>query len=379
MNNRLWIILGLVMILLSYSVIALSPTTLVSYYKMDESSGKLVDATNKYNSSMYGTVLNQTGIINTARGNYSNNDFFNGPTASINNVDYSLNFWIYRTGAFNGDGGGAGGESIFDLGTTDGNFRVSIEAYGTNKTQIYMSRFNQAAYTKCTSSGSIPINNWTMVTATFQSSIGEQRLYFNGVLQCAVNISVSGTTASNNITIGRHVASDATWVLTHAYLDEMGWFNNTLSPADTVTLFNNGVGFAYPFTVAGLANITINQTSPINTSYTNVTSYLAIGNVLNLTAASSWNVSLFDNNILAGSVNNIVNSGLFNISSGTQSPGIHSWYFKAVDNSNVTNTYYTGNYYLSIAGTTNVTSTATVNVCKFNIGCLALACISSCP
>ena len=231
MNTKL-ILIGLLLVLFSTQVYASLTDDLVSYYKLDETSGTLViDATGNSNGTYQGTyTLGNEGIINysftSANADNVNNRInianrFNGL------VNWSISMWAKAT--------------AYTFVTTD----AGLYWNNNTKNNCYI----RSAYLTCDFGNNKDINtsyNWTdydwhhvVVTK-------------NGT---AVKVYVDGTntySGSFTYTIGDYNMYFGTGDY-HSFrdgkIDEIGLWSRALTSNEITELYNSGNGLTYPFDV----------------------------------------------------------------------------------------------------------------------------------
>lgn len=222
---------------------------LVAYWKMDESSGDLIDATGNGNTMANGGSSGAT----FATGKINNGSFFTN--AYPNNVAnftrsnlttdlsaFSINVWFksnystsddtmfFSTGSWSGSGS-------FAIG-----FRAGVprfEIYGPSPDEPTIGSTNQFD------------NSWKMYTATYDATAKEVRIYINNVLNATKDYSSLPSLDFTGLT-----AYIGQWLVGGNYrgfqggLDEMAIFAEVLSSTERAELYNDGAGFAHPFTSA---------------------------------------------------------------------------------------------------------------------------------
>jgi hypothetical protein len=216
-------------------------TGLISYWKLDESSGNAVDAAGGGNNGTTTSVTySATGKINTAYG-------FNGTTSYVdmgNTANLSLTTagslcaWVYtndtaRTGVI----------------VSKGNPGSDINGYTFGF--IYGGLYWELANATTAISGSIPIsgnifkNKWYFVVLTWNGTY--VNMYLNGTL---VNGPISQTvTPVSNVypfRIGARgdYSGSSLWSGT---IDEVSVYNRALTSTEVTNLYNSGAGKSYPF------------------------------------------------------------------------------------------------------------------------------------
>lgn len=216
-------------------------TGLMSYYKLDETSGTTAtDTTGAVNGTSTNVTVNQTGKINKAYlfKNASNGYISLGDNYRFQSEDaFSLTAWIYPT-ANRGSGGGAGYGRIYDTRPTNGGSNGFYWSINPNN------GFTTTAYgveDYSTPNNIILNNQWSFVVYT-RNSNGLIKMYVNNVEVGSVTratIGSSGTVAY----IGR--APDNTTLNFDGLIDEFGIWNRVLTADEITALYNSGAGLSY--------------------------------------------------------------------------------------------------------------------------------------
>ena len=206
---------------------------LVSYYKLDETSGVVIDSLGLRNGTNGGAIANSTGKINTAY----KFDGINDNVTMTGNLGISgagartLNAWINVTDA-TGDArgflgwGGTGANTFFVVTNSvggSGNWSVWT---GSGTTEITSN-----------ASCSADLNTYVMITSVYNGTA--TILYRNGVIR-GIKAGTIATT-DNVLLLGR--ATQDTWGA--GIIDEVSIWNRTLSADEIIYLYNNGTGMSY--------------------------------------------------------------------------------------------------------------------------------------
>ena len=257
-------------------------TNAMRYFSLDEGSGDAVDKLERENLTEQGTVPNQaSGIISSARGAFSNSNYFskNNVYAMDGTDDFSQSVWIYRTGAI------SSGEVV--LASSDGTtnqFYFVIAFDSNNKIKIEMAKAGSAHVLKIVSDDDIPINTWTHVAFTYDGGNYNGTLFVNGTAKSGTG-SDPGASDSSWFQIGA-IAGGSGFV--NGYIDEVGYWNTTLTPSNISEIYNSHNGL--PFT-QGI--VTLN--SPTDDSISNNPEVTFNGTATVTGGATLTNMSLWTN------------------------------------------------------------------------------------
>src|SRR3989344_5403701 len=303
---------------------------LVSYWKMDETSGTTVadsiTTNNNPGTATNGPLANQAGKIGTAWRFDNIDDFVNvGSPASTDNLpQITVSAWIYPTG----EGEGLGGSIIRKTASTTGSngWRLNIDGNALTNALVFNVDDGGTDIDRATTNNAIALNQWNHVVATWDgTSLGSGiHIYVNGTeatYQRTLNGGTKTTDAASNLVIG---GRDDGGVTFDGTIDEVGLWNKVLTPSE-VTALNNGTnGLSYGSNCVHSAIFASDGASPYNnTGLTASTSYNYIvkakdaagnispsSNTATATTQSDFNYSLSNNsNITVGttgaSFNNI--------------------------------------------------------------------------
>jgi hypothetical protein len=205
-------------------------TSLISYWKLNETSGDAVDAKGLTNLVNSGATQNQAGKLGTA---YT----FNGTSSFVGSIDttyefttpFTISAWVKTsvTGAYQfivSDWGGSGG---YCLGMTDTgylDFEVGGSAYVTSGTTINS-------------------NAWVHVVGVWNGT--DVICYVNNAKTTGSALAsfTYVNDAGERFEIGRRRAG----LYWNGSIDEVGVWNRALSDSEVSQLYNSGTGLTHPF------------------------------------------------------------------------------------------------------------------------------------
>lgn len=207
---------------------------LVSYFKLDESSGNATD------SKGSNTLTNTSTTYST--GKINNGAVFNGsaklektsPTGVANN-SYTFSVWAKVTSnsvqqTF---------ISIGDSATADQVLQIN----SSGKPQ-FISYYNTGTPQSTIGATTLSINTFYHIVGVRDSS-GSLSIYLNGVLDNTPPAVGSATAGYGTVAMNigyRFVGQGTTGTI-----DEVGIWSRALTSTEVATLYNNGVGLQYPF------------------------------------------------------------------------------------------------------------------------------------
>ncbi len=215
-------------------------TGLISYWKLDETTGDRIDSKGSNNLTPYGTTYYSAGkILNALDNNQANSGL--GKT-SFTNIGYSgsVSLWYYNTGD-------SGVLFVFNQNSNDSGNYFSLIADSTGAIVPY-GPSNRAD----SSLGIIPEDVWTHIVIT--SDATKWFLYVNGVYQAWASTSGShphlwsqDISGVNQITIGSLRRGSQFYDSLIGKIDEVGLWDRNLSQADVSALYNSGNGLPFNF------------------------------------------------------------------------------------------------------------------------------------
>ncbi len=245
---------------------------ITNYYKFDEQTGPIVDSAGTVNGT--GTnLVNTTGKINTAY-NFTTGAFMNMGD-NIEHENISIQAWVYTnasgvpTSVVVSKSGAAEGYFIQIINNAGWVLRVCIYTGSTVCAQ------DTAVFTK---------NTFHHIVATYNGTV--IRLWKDGVN--VANASQTGPIlyGSVDLNIGRNPVGSDPFMGT---IDEVAFWNQSLSQSQILQLYNSGNALAYPFSQG---SVTLN--SPQNSALT--TDIVTFNATATLSGGSTIvNMSLYTN------------------------------------------------------------------------------------
>ena len=277
-------------------------TGLTAYYKLDNSSGVIYDMTRNYDGVNSGASRGQAGIINDGvYFNSSQSDYLHSFGMPIDplELNFTVSVWLNST-----DLTGVH-RAVSSLTAITGNSRFNIYTTG-NKLGMLQNRDYAISLTGTTV---LPLNTWYHVVLV--SNDTGITGYLNGVEE------IGGTAtgdifyiANQGIHMGAMYFNGALdgdrW---DGNIDEVGFWNRSLTEDEIVLLYNSGVGNSYPFSSGG-GTITLNSPADDSISASPDVIFNATANITS-GGALITNMSLFTNETGTWAVRNISNMSSF--------------------------------------------------------------------
>jgi hypothetical protein len=214
---------------------------IVSYWKLDESSGSAVDSTSTTNLTLYG------GITQGSAGKISTAYTFNGTTGYMGVVDttyelttaMSISCWVY-------------------LNAVDATQGLVCNYYWSGKGYDLMVESNNMVYwvvrdsaqtptsAESISTSTLSVSTWYHIVATFDGTY--TNLYINGSLERTSSAWAHNISYDAACRFGLGIRTDEFYL--NGRLDEVGVWSRALTQTEITSLYNSGSGFSYPFSAA---------------------------------------------------------------------------------------------------------------------------------
>ena len=219
---------------------------LISYHKMDESSGNLVDAHSTYDLTTTNATYSATGKINTAIEFSGNGKAVNNSHPAMTDTSGSVSMWInsdtvtaQKVLIASGQAASAGTPYYFLGIDSDGTLILSGND-GTNNVE---------------KASGVNLSTGTYYHVVFTNDGTTNKIYLNGADQGALTL-VTGTAgkwfgdiASTDTFALAAVDRNGDYAPWDGEIDEVGIWDRAITQAEVTSLYNSGSGFAYPFSV----------------------------------------------------------------------------------------------------------------------------------
>ena len=265
------------MVLIPLSSGALSDD-IVSYYKLDGTTGPVVDELGTNDGTNVGATRGVTGKINKSFDFDGSNDYIDLNNASLfSGGNVSAGLWFYADTT-------SGDHTL--LRKRDNEFLIRV--------QSNLIEFQVGAGNVVSSSSPVSTGQWYYVVGVVED--GDLKLYLNGVLNNSLSTSASVGINSDFLRIGKNGEFSSFF---DGKIDEVGIWNRSLISSEVSDLYNAGVGNSYPFG----ANVILNAPSQNYISPTNNVLFNATG--IAPTGETIENMSLYTNETGSWAVRNI--------------------------------------------------------------------------
>jgi len=213
---------------------------LLSYYKMDEASGTVLDAHGDNDGTNSGST-NISGKIISARSFDATNDYITtSVTSEIIYHDLTVSMWVYRKGN--------GGAIFTQRYSLHGGVVLNVGVHN-GKVNFWL-RDNTGGGLRQLS-GATTMNNdeWNFITTTLSGT--NMSVWLNGVYDGSATYTGGTWNNADNQVIGGNAGSgDSENNVTEFFngsVDEIGIWDRALTSTEITQLYNSGEGLAYPF------------------------------------------------------------------------------------------------------------------------------------
>ena len=226
-------------------------TDLISYWKMDESSGDMIDAHGSNDGTVNGATQNVAdGILNTCYSFDGSNDEVTVPDDAT--LDISTNFsafiWIKNNNAASTNDN----DFAFCRWDHNNNRQWAIASNPSGGVRIYLGT-STTVRKQYNTTTDLTDDTWHLIGFTFDS--GTLKVYVDGVerttgddLVKSTDLSITTIDATNEpLTVGARQRNGNEENFFNSNIDEISFWGRTLSDTDISDLWNSGNGLAYPF------------------------------------------------------------------------------------------------------------------------------------
>jgi len=214
---------------------------LVSYWKLDETSGTVTDEKGANNGTVTGATQNQTTskIGKSVLFDASTEKIDCGNTTSLSLTSAgTISAWIYATGDYSG----------YPVIVSKENWATDRNGYTLairNDGYLALELADGTSSVHAISSSTVTTNAWHHVVGVWEVSSNTLKVYLDNTAGSNTSLTMTPVTNTYNFKIGNDgAADDANWV---GYIDEVGIWNRILTSGEISQLYNSGSGKTYPF------------------------------------------------------------------------------------------------------------------------------------
>lgn len=209
-------------------------TNLVTYWKLDESSGNAADSVGS-NTATNSNVTYGTGKINNAAVFNGSNAAFTFTTVPVTgSSSFSVSLWL-KGGSL------VSGMTALHFGTDASNQAFTVYLDASSKIAANFT----GGGGQVTATTSLSTSVFQMYTVTYDGN--NVRLYVNGTLENTSSSYTSANIGTTNKFIGKYAGSVNWW---NGSIDEIPIWSRALSGSEITQLYNSGNGNQYPFGTA---------------------------------------------------------------------------------------------------------------------------------
>ncbi|MFA5105947.1 MAG: LamG domain-containing protein [Candidatus Micrarchaeia archaeon] len=222
---------------LSFSVFAAYPAGLVSYWSFDSNANDLVDSNA---GSVSGATISSSGKVSGTY-NFNGSQYIALPNTSsnLNLPVFSISVWVKPTSFSTSYPTIIRKNGAQDIGFNE-NYHLRA-SYGAGDGRVLFRvgsgvPLNQSV--ELASTGAIPLNQWTLITATFNGSVSS--LYINGMLNNSAPVGFTpyySETYKNYVGIYGGTGYNAYGFV--GSIDELAIFNRSLSASEISDMYSS--------------------------------------------------------------------------------------------------------------------------------------------
>lgn len=207
---------------------------LISYYKLDESSGDAIDAHGSDDGTVTGATQNVSGKINTAY-SFDGNDLVELNSSISGDTSVTATCWFKTSSS-------TGFQAILDLNNDGGSSTKGFAIEFDGADGVIQPLIDGIAR----GSGSTVINDGTWHFAVITRNGNDYNVYLDGGSTPEATLTNAGGSfgAVNRIGQNGHASIDGFFI---GEVDEVGIWSRVLSTSEMSELYNSGNGLAYPF------------------------------------------------------------------------------------------------------------------------------------
>jgi len=210
-------------------------TDLLSYWKMDETTGDRVDSHGSNDLSVVGTVGYAVGKLGnavtcTGTANYLTK---NPATVNVNPAGFTVWGWIQLA---------ADARTYVIAGPNGANTRWYLGYFGSNAWRFYVYDSSLASDSISAITQAPTLNAWYFLCGRYNPTTKKAELRLNAsAWALGAALGTGPTTDSNNLKVAGNNASG------NCNIDSVGIANRYYSDAEVDELYNSGNGLEYPF------------------------------------------------------------------------------------------------------------------------------------
>lgn len=225
------------------------PTSLVSYWELEESSGTRTDSHGSNDLTDNNTVGQGTGKQgNCADFESTNSEYLSIADASQTGLDpsgdHSWSFWVKLESlpAFT--------MFLSKFGTTTSTRSYRAYYKSSDSTIQFEIRDSSSNNTYHNVVNTLSLDTWHHIVATWDWSAEVCKIYVDGVLQAGNSSGNSATSINNSVAPFQLGGETGSGLYTDGLIDEVGFWSKELTSSEVTDLYNSGDGLPYEATTA---------------------------------------------------------------------------------------------------------------------------------
>lgn len=218
-------------------------TNLISYWKLDESSGSASDSVGSNTLTNNNTITYSPGKINNGANFVAASTQYFSSSIVPNDANITIALWFKTTATAT--------QELWGHDSTGGSGwsrRLTMNNAGSGKLELFYTNVGESGQVTFDSTGTYNDGAWHYAVFTLDSSLGGA-LYIDGTALTTGHTyyAISGGTNSNLMFGRNNNGGSPVWYLTGS-LDEIGYWNRAITSTEVTQLYNGGAGLQYPFT-----------------------------------------------------------------------------------------------------------------------------------
>ncbi len=207
---------------------------LVSYWKLDESSGDASDSVGSLTLTNANVTYGAAKINNGANFNGTSSRLTHSSSGNLTG-DFSISFWV-KYNSF------AGGPMIYsDWSLTNRNIFLYTDTGGI----LYFYRGNGGASQDATPAQTATLSTGTWYHIVVTQSGTSKKMYVNAGTPTTATATYTGGSTGASSTFCVYATANADYL--NGTLDEVGFWTRELTASEVTQLYNVGAGLQYPF------------------------------------------------------------------------------------------------------------------------------------
>ncbi len=232
-------------------------TGLISYWKMDETSGVRVDSV-----TASGNDLTDNNTVTSAAGKVGNTAVFTRANAewlsradnvslSTGDIDFTFAGWVSLTSKPSTGGVGMGIVGKWNTGVAEREHLIYWDETLDRFLFVVSANGTTSAFVKADTLGAPVIGTFYFVVGWHDATANTINIQANAGTVDSVAHSTGVRDGASNLTIGAYAGVDGTPLAAtdlDGRVDELGFWKRVLTSTERTNLYNAGTGIAYPFT-----------------------------------------------------------------------------------------------------------------------------------